>query len=101
MEISVGDKVRIVGNCEATNEKYSVVIGMKKYMHTEDLYNVDRVLIVDGEIVGIRTKSYSWHIDDIEIVKKIDDPSYKPAEPQKLKDPFFKFDDKLLKSIVK
>jgi hypothetical protein len=105
MEIEENDKVRITGGpCTATKERYSLAEAMKQYMYTDDLYNVDRVLKADGQVFAVRIKTYTWHIDDITLVKKSDgtivNDDLDIPEPVKSRSDFFKFDDSSIKSII-
>lgn len=104
MKIEIGDKVKIIGDCGSTNASYSVVEGMKEYIYTDDLYTVDRLLTRGDEVVGVRIKSYSWHVDDIMLIKKSDGTIVHDdldiPEPVKSRSDFFKFDDSSIKSII-
>lgn len=102
LEIEIGDKVRIIGDCEETHLKYSLVAGMKEYLHRDTLYDVERVLKSSaGEILGVRVKGYSWHIDDVVLVEKANGEKVNEEIDEKtLKESFFKLNENLIEYII-
>jgi hypothetical protein len=77
---------------------------MKQYRYTDDLYTVDRLITRDDKVVGVRIKSYSWHIDDIMLIEKANgkpvNDDFDIPESVKSRSDFFKFDDSSIKSII-
>lgn len=111
MEIRVGDFVTIVGHCVATENSYCIVDEMRRFINDGEPHQVE--YLDPDDPYKIEFSGFMWHIDDVKLVMKEngdpwpgeeddtlppedEDITLEAAQPSS----FFKFDEKLIKSII-
>lgn len=110
MEIRVGDFVTIVGHCEATENSYCIVDDMRRFINDGQEHEVEYLDADDP--YKIEFSGFMWHIDDVRLVRKengdlvSEEDDFIPPEDEDItldasqSSSFFKFDEKLIKSII-